>query len=145
MELVVVVVVLLIGLAAVIAVRSAADSIVTVTNEQLGTRTEAGTRELALHRDAIGERLDAMGGELARVNELVGTLQRERAQQHGELVEGLRATLRTTSELATPSTCPSDVAASCPWGNTCRWDSNWRRLQGTMYGAATRCSARTAA
>ena len=100
MELVVVVVVVLIALVAVHAVRTAAASVVSVTSEQLGTRTEAGTRELALHRDAIGDRLDAMGGELARVNELVTAMQHERARQHGELVAGLRETVRTTTELA---------------------------------------------
>jgi DNA recombination protein RmuC len=55
---------------------------------------------LSLHRDAIGQRLLSMGDELSRVNELVGQLQRDRATQHGELVQGLRETLRTTTELA---------------------------------------------
>src|SRR5438874_8362105 len=112
MELVVVVVVLIVGLVAVHAVRAAVASVVSVTTEQLGTRTEAGSRELALHRDAIGERLDAMGGELARVHELVGTMQRERALQHGELVQGLRETVRTTGELATTTQALREALAS---------------------------------
>jgi DNA recombination protein RmuC len=112
MELVVVVIVLIIGLVAVHAVRVAVASVVSVTTEQLGTRTEAGTRELALHRDAIGERLEAMGGELARVNDLVATMQRERAQQHGELLQGLRESLRTTTELATTTRALREALAS---------------------------------
>src|SRR3954447_12862459 len=112
MELIVVVIVLIIGLVAVHAVRAAVASVVSVTTEQLGTRTEAGTRELALHRDAIGERVEAMGGELARVNDLVATMQRERAQQHGELVQGLRESLRTTSELATTTRALREALAS---------------------------------
>src|SRR5436190_5763709 len=112
MELVVVVVVLIVGLVAVHAVRAAVASVVSVTTEQLGTRTEAGTRELALHRDAIGDRLDVMGGELARVNDLVVTMQRERAQQHGELVQGLRESLRTTAELATTTRALREALAS---------------------------------
>jgi DNA recombination protein RmuC len=112
MELVVVVVVLIIGLVAVHAVRAAVSSVVSVTTEQLGTRTEAGTRELALHRDAIGDRLEMMGGELARVNDLVTTMQRERAQQHGELVQGLRESLRTTGELATTTRALREALAS---------------------------------
>ena len=83
MELIVVVVVLLVGLAAVIAVRAAADNIVNVTAEQLGTRTEAGARSSPSIAGRVGDRLDAMGSELARVDELVGAMQRERAQQHG--------------------------------------------------------------
>ncbi len=112
MELVVVVVVLLVGLAAVVAVRAAVDTVVAMAGEQLGTRTEAGTRELALHREAIADRLDAMGGELARVNDLVGTLQRERAQQHGQLLEGLRETVRTTGELASTTQALRHALAS---------------------------------
>jgi DNA recombination protein RmuC len=81
-------------------VRAAVDSVVAIAGEQLGVRAEAGAREMALHRDAIGDRLASMGEELARVNDLVGALQRDRATQHGELVQGLRETLRTTSELA---------------------------------------------
>jgi DNA recombination protein RmuC len=112
MELIVVVVVLIVALAAVIAVRAAVDTVVHVADQQLGTRTEAGTRELALHRDAIGDRLDAMGGELARVNELVGAMQRERSLQHGELLEGLRETLRTTGELASTTNALRQALAS---------------------------------
>jgi DNA recombination protein RmuC len=82
------------------AVRAAVDRVVAIAGDQLGVRAEAGARELSLHRDAIGERLTSMGDELTRVSELVGTLQRDRAQQHGELVKGLQETLRTTSELA---------------------------------------------
>jgi DNA recombination protein RmuC len=81
-------------------VRSAVETVVAIAGDQLGVRAEAGARELSLHRDAIGERLTSMGDELNRVSELVGALQRERAQQHGQLVQGLEATLRSTTELA---------------------------------------------
>ena len=81
-------------------VRAAVESVVAIAGDQLGVRAEAGARELSLHRDAIGERLTSMACELTRVSELVGTLQRDRAAQHGELVQGLRETLRTTTELA---------------------------------------------
>ena len=112
MELLVVVVVLIVALAAVIAVRAAVDTVVSVADQQLGSRTEAGSRELALHRHAIGDRLDAMGGELARVNDLVGAMQRERSLQHGELLEGLRETLRTTGELANTTNALRQALAS---------------------------------
>src|SRR5262245_49354609 len=81
-------------------VRAAVDSVVAIAGDQLGVRAEAGAREMALHRDAIGERLTSMGDELVRVSELVGALQRDRAAQHGELVHGFQETLRTTTELA---------------------------------------------
>ena len=81
-------------------VRAAVDTMVAIAGDQLGVRAEAGARELSMHRDAIGERLATMGEELSRVTDLVGVLQRDRATQHGELVQGLRETLRTTTELA---------------------------------------------
>jgi DNA recombination protein RmuC len=81
-------------------VRAAVDTVVAIAGDQLGVRVEAGARELSLHRDAIGQRLTSLGEELGRVSELVGALQRDRAAQHGELVQGLRETLRTTTELA---------------------------------------------
>src|SRR5436190_15195618 len=136
MELVVVVVVLIVALAAVIAVRAAVDTVVSMAGEQLGTRTEAGARELALHREAIGDRLDAMGGELARVNELVGLLQRERALQHGELVAGLRETVRTTGELATTTHALRQALASPKargqWGE--RMADDVLRVAGLLEG-----------
>jgi DNA recombination protein RmuC len=79
---------------------AAVDTVVAVAGDQLGVRAAAGARELSLHRDAIGERLTSMGDELTRVSELVGALQLDRAAQHGELVQGLQETLRTTTELA---------------------------------------------
>ncbi len=81
-------------------VRAAVDTVVAVAGDQLGVRAAAGAHELSLHRDAIGERLTSMGDELSRVSELVGALQLDRAAQHGELVQGLQETLRTTTELA---------------------------------------------
>src|SRR5581483_5877511 len=92
--------------------RTAVQTVVAVASEQLGTRVDAGARELELHRDAIGERLHTMGEELSRVGELVQGLQRDRAAQHGELVQGLRETLRTTSELAGTTQALREALAS---------------------------------
>jgi DNA recombination protein RmuC len=41
-----------------------------------------------------------MSGQLARVSDLVVTLQRDRAAQHGEVVRGLDEAMRTTAQLA---------------------------------------------
>jgi DNA recombination protein RmuC len=81
-------------------VRAAVDTVVAIAGDQLGVRVEAGARELSLHRDAIGEQLTSMGDELGRVSALVGALQVDRARQHGELVQGIQDTLRSTNELA---------------------------------------------
>jgi DNA recombination protein RmuC len=93
-------------------VRAAVDSVVAIAADQLGVRAQAGAQELSLHRDAIGQRLTTMGDELTRVSELVGALQRDRAAQHGELVQGLRDTLRTTTELAGTTQALREALAS---------------------------------
>jgi DNA recombination protein RmuC len=92
--------------------RATVDTVVAVAGQQLGQRADAGSRELDLHRDAIGQQLDAMGTELHRVNELVATMRNERAEQHGQLVQGLRETLRTTGELAGTTRALREALAS---------------------------------
>ena len=92
--------------------RTTVDTVVAVAGQQLGQRADAGSRELDLHRDAIGHQLDAMGTELHRVNELVATMRNERAEQHGQLVQGLKETLRTTGELAGTTRALREALAS---------------------------------
>jgi DNA recombination protein RmuC len=121
-------------------VRAAVDSVVAIAGEQLGVRAEAGAREMALHRDAIGERLASMGDELARANDLVAALQRDRATQHGELVQGLRETLRTTNELAGTTqalrTALASPKARGQWGE--RMADDVLRTAGMLEGVSYR-------
>ena len=93
-------------------VRAAVESALCVADQQLGQRTESGTRELAMRNEVIGRQLADMGGELRRVADLVSSLQRERAEQHGQVVAGLEQTLRTTSELATTTQALRHALAS---------------------------------
>jgi DNA recombination protein RmuC len=88
-------------------VRAAVDSVVAVADQQLGQHAGAGSRELELRSQAfeqkavaIDEQLKAMGGQLQRVGDLVTTMQRERAEQHGQLAAGLAEAIRTTTDLA---------------------------------------------
>ncbi|MGI8663514.1 MAG: DNA recombination protein RmuC [Acidimicrobiales bacterium] len=88
-------------------IRAAVDSVVAVADQQLGQRAAAGARELDLRSQAlnlksaaIDEQLRDMGGQLQRVGDLVTTMQRERAEQHGQLAAGLAEAIRTTTDLA---------------------------------------------
>jgi DNA recombination protein RmuC len=81
-------------------IRQVVDATLVVAGDRLGQHAEAGSRELDLHRQAIGEQLQSMGLELRSVSELVAALQRERAEQHGALVRGLDETMRATAKLA---------------------------------------------
>ncbi len=93
-------------------VRAAVESVLTVADQQLGQRSEQGARELAMRNEVIGRQLCDMGGELRRVADLVGSLQRERAEQHGQVVAGLEQTLRTTTELASTTQALRHALAS---------------------------------
>ncbi len=121
-------------------VRAAVDGVVAIAGDQLGVRVEAGAREMAVHKDAISERLSSMGDELARVSDLVGALQRDRATQHGELVQGLRETLRTTNELAGTTqalrTALASPKARGQWGE--RMADDVLRTSGMLEGVSYR-------
>ena len=81
-------------------VRQAVDATLALAGERLGQHANAGARELELHRAAIGQQLHSMGDELRAVSELVATLQRDRAEQHGAVLAGLDEAMRTTARLA---------------------------------------------
>src|SRR5207253_1690099 len=69
-------------------------------------------QQLGLRNEAIGQQLADMGGELRRVGDLVTCLQRERAEQHGQVITGLEQALRSTNELATTTQALRQALAS---------------------------------
>ncbi|CAN5276516.1 hypothetical protein BH18ACT4_BH18ACT4_10250 [soil metagenome] len=81
-------------------VRAAVDTVLAVAGDRLGQHVAAGGRELDLRGREIDRQVADMTGQLQRVGDLVTCLQRERAQQHGQLVEGLDQALRATAQLA---------------------------------------------
>jgi DNA recombination protein RmuC len=83
-----------------VTVRAAVDTVLAVAGERLDAHAVAGARELDVRSQAIARQLADMGGELRRVGELVGVLQRERAEQHGQLVRGLEQASHATGLLA---------------------------------------------
>ena len=76
------------------------DTVVSVANETLGGQAATATRELELRSRMVDDQVAAMRDELQRVRELVGTLQREKAEQHGQLVQGINESMRVSSALA---------------------------------------------
>ncbi len=81
-------------------VRAAVDTVLAVAGDHLGQHAAAGARELEVRAEGIDRQVSEMTGQLQRVGDLVATLQRERAQQHGQIVEGLDHALRATTALA---------------------------------------------
>jgi DNA recombination protein RmuC len=79
--------------------QAAVSSVVEVAGDKLGAQVEADSRGLDLRDAKITEQVDGMNGELRQVRELVAGLQREKAEQHGQLVTRLEESIRANSEL----------------------------------------------
>lgn len=117
-------------------VKAAVDTVLAVAGDRLGQQVASGSRELDLHRESIGRQLHDMGGELRRVTDLVGALQRERAEQHGQLVQGLDLAARSTADLASTTQSLRQALASPKargqWGE--RMADDVLRLAGLVEG-----------
>ncbi len=74
-------------------VQAAVDTVVAVAGDRLDQHARAGAAELDLRTQDINR-------QLVQVTELVATLQKDRANQHGELLSGLDAARRASTELA---------------------------------------------
>ncbi len=112
------------------------DTVVAVAGEQLGAKLTLGTQHMELRNGAIEERLHAMTGELHRVNDLVASLQKERAEQHGQLINGLAEHARQSAELAVSAQslrqALSSPKARGQWGE--RMAEDVLRLAGLVEG-----------
>ncbi|MGH9245208.1 MAG: DNA recombination protein RmuC [Acidimicrobiales bacterium] len=107
---------------------------------RLDRHAAVGARELDLQRDAIGRQLDGMGSEMRRVTDLVNSMRTERAEQHGAILQGLDAAVRTTAELADTTQSLREALASPKargqWGE--RMADDVLRLAGMIEGVSYR-------
>jgi DNA recombination protein RmuC len=117
-------------------VASAVDVAVKVAGSRLDGQLQAGSREMDLRSRSFEQQLAGITGELRRVGELVTALQRERARQHGEVVEGLTRTARATADLGRTADALRDALASPKargqWGE--RMADDVLRLAGFQEG-----------
>jgi DNA recombination protein RmuC len=74
-------------------VNAAVETVVRIAGDRLDQHVKAGTAELDLRTQDINR-------HLGRVSDLVATLQKEQASQHGQLVSGLEAARQANTELA---------------------------------------------
>ena len=79
--------------------QAAVASVVEVAGDKLGGQVQAGNRELDLRDARITERVEHMNGELRQVRDLVARLQQDKAEQHGQLLSHIEASIRANSEL----------------------------------------------
>ncbi|MDQ6796593.1 MAG: DNA recombination protein RmuC [Actinomycetota bacterium] len=76
------------------------DSVISVANERLGAHRAMESRNHDADRALIDQQLGEVRGELARVTELIRSLERDREQKFGDLAGQLRSTGEQTAALA---------------------------------------------
>ncbi len=126
---------------------AAVETVLALASDKLGAHLQAGTQHTDLRNDAITRELAGLGNELARVTSLVATLQKERAEQHGQLVAGLAQHARTSADLAATAqslrAALSSPKARGQWGE--RMADDVLRLAGLVEGVSYRKQTATAA
>jgi DNA recombination protein RmuC len=82
------------------AAEMAAEMAARMAGEKLGDTLATGSRQIDLRAEAIDEKVHGINEQLQRVGDLVTNLQREGAQQHGQLITNLRNATASTQALA---------------------------------------------
>jgi DNA recombination protein RmuC len=117
-------------------VNAAVERVLAVAADRLGDQRVAATQEMDLRSHAIDRQLQDMAGRLQHVGDLVNSLQRDRATQHGELVSRLDQTARSTAALVETTSDLRQALASPKargqWGE--RMAEDVLRLAGLVEG-----------
>src|SRR3954471_5826163 len=112
------------------------DTVLSLAREQLGTQLDAGERQLERRSEVIAHRLEGLSTELRRVNDVVAGLQRDRAEQHGQLLSGLEETVRQSQTVAATTQSLREALSSSrargQWGE--RMADDVLRLAGFVEG-----------
>ena len=151
------------------AVDAAVDTVVKVAGERFGAQADAGARDLASRQHSFEQRVGELRGaltdqmalraatveqhmgdvrsELARVTELVATLQRERADQHGRVETRLSEMAAVSARLADTTQSLRQALANPrargQWGE--RMADDVLRAAGLVEGMSYRKQSATAA
>jgi DNA recombination protein RmuC len=81
-------------------VTAAADMAARLAGEKLGDTMAGGTRQLDLRTTAFEKRVEGLSAQLERLGDVVTQLHRDGAQQHGQLLSGLKEAQSSTRALA---------------------------------------------
>ena len=93
-------------------VSAAVQNAVEVATAQLDARMQEGSKELDLRSTSFNDRVESIGSQLDKVQKLVTDLQRDKAQQHGQLVSELKTAAHRTRELHDTTAQLREVLAS---------------------------------
>ena len=117
-------------------VTAAADMAARMAGEKLGDSMQSGSRQLDLRASTFEKRVEGLTAQLERLGDVVGRLQQEGAQQHGQLVAGLQAATASTTRLAETTGHLREALASPKargqWGE--RMADDVLRLAGMVEG-----------
>jgi DNA recombination protein RmuC len=80
-------------------VTAAAEMAARMAGEKLGDTLQVGSRAIDLRSERIDEKVQGIDAQLQRMGELMADMQRERAEQHGQLITNLRHATATNREL----------------------------------------------
>ncbi len=92
--------------------QAALDTAISVASSKLGDQLHLGKQVIDRERGSVAEQVGLLQHELRRVGDLVSSLQRERAEQHGRLTTGLDAAMAVTQSLATTTDSLRQALAS---------------------------------
>ncbi|MGH9274795.1 MAG: DNA recombination protein RmuC [Acidimicrobiales bacterium] len=81
-------------------VTAAAGMAAKMAGEKLGDSMTSGSRQLDLRTTAFEKRVEGLTGQLQRLGDVVAQLQKEGAEQHGQLVTGIQQVTSTGRILA---------------------------------------------
>ncbi len=82
------------------ALHSTIEAVMAVAGDKLGSHTAAASQELGLRSESFDQKVTGMNDELRQVRQLVAQLQRDKAEQHGQIVQGINEAVRASSALA---------------------------------------------
>jgi DNA recombination protein RmuC len=121
-------------------VTAAADMAARMAGEKLGDTMSSGTRQLDLRTTAFEKRVEGLTSQLERLGDVVGQLHRDGAQQHGQLLSGLKDATSSTRALAETTAHLREALASPKargqWGE--RMADDVLRLAGMVEGVTYR-------
>jgi DNA recombination protein RmuC len=81
--------------------RATIDTVLNVAGDKLGSHTAAASQELGHRSEHFEQQVAGMNDELRQVRQLVAQLQKERAEQQGQLVQGISEAVRASTALNT--------------------------------------------
>src|SRR3546814_12360377 len=117
-------------------VTAAAAMAARMAGEKLGDTMSSGARQLDLRTTAFEKRVEGLTGQLERLGDVVSKLQQDTANQHGQLINGLREATSSTRVLAETTGHLREALASPKargqWGE--RLADDVLRLAGLVQG-----------